>query len=232
MKKIGLASLIVVAFGFCMGMLFMYNCVNRGIIDVRTRADILALNCNVNQIFTEEDVDLFIADAEKNFAGLPDGTEIYVVQPVDSIAQYDFTLLQEAEIVRVLEGNCQEHGVIQIVSAGGFYDQKYRYHEYSNGNPLYFGMNNILLPGNQYLVFLTPLEINKYTETKRYRPVFSLFSTFNVTGDHSVPIDREVNTIGYNEFGDSEYFCDTPYTLEHLLAFKHSVLEQYLPDGR
>lgn len=223
-----MVSIIVFVVGCCMGMLFKHNCVNRGIMDIHTRADALALNCNINQMFTEEDVDFFIADAEKSFVGLPGGTEIYVVQPVDSIAQHNFTLLQEVEIVRVLEGACQENGVIQIVSMGGFYDQKYRYHEYTNENPLFFGMNNILLPENQYLVFLTPLEINKYTETKWYRPAFSLFSTFNLTSDDSIPIDRAVNTIGYNEFGDSEYFCDTPDTLEHLLTFKHSVLKQYL----
>lgn len=56
----------------------------------------------------------------------------------------------------------------------------------------------------------------------------SLFGTFNLTSDYSKPIDRPISELRYNEFGDSEYLCDTADTLAALLDFKHSVIERFL----
>ncbi len=227
MKKICFISVIAIIAGLCIAMAFKHHCKNRGIIDLRSIEDIQALNCNVNQLFTEEDVDLFIADAEYSFNNLPEDTEIYIVSPSDNIIQYDFTMIQEVEIDKVIRGSSAESDTIQIVTTGGIYDQEYRYYDYANDRPLFYGMTNILFEGNQYLVFLSPLRVNMYTEEKRYNLAMPLFSTFNLTSDFSIPIDEPVNAIAYNDFGRSEYLCDTQNTLDRLLAFKRSVLDSY-----
>ena len=81
----------------------------------------------------------------------------------------------------------------------------------------------------QYLIFIVPLALNKYTEMKQYRFENSLFGSFNITSDYSLPIDKPANQIAYNDFGDSEFLCDTQETLDQILELKHSVLERYLP---
>lgn len=228
MKKIFLTSVIAIMVALCIAIVFRCNCKNRGIIDIHTIEDIKVLNCNVNQMFSEEDVDLFIADAENYFSALPENINIYIVSPTNNITQNDFTMIQEVKIDKIIRGECAQSDNIQIVTTGGIYDQIYRYHAYTNDRPLFYGMINILLPNNQYLVFLNQMRINMYTEEKRFYLARPLFSTYNITSDYSIPIDEPVNTIAYNDFGDSEYLCDTQNTLDHLLAFKKCVLDQFI----
>lgn len=230
MKKIFLTSVITIMVGLCIAICFKYNCTNRGIIDIHTIADIQVLNCNVTQMFTEEDVDLFIADAENYFRALPENIDIYIVSPTNNITQNDFTMIQEVKIDKVIRGESAQSENIQIVTTGGIYDQVYSYQKYTNDRPLFSGMINILLPDNQYLVFLDQLGINRYTAEKRYYLARPLFSTYNITSNYSIPIDEPVNTVAYNDFGNSEYLCDTQNTLDQLLAFKKNILDQYLND--
>lgn len=228
MKKICLMSIISIVAGLCISIGFKQNIKDMGIAAIQNIEDIRALDCNANQIFTEADVKLFIADAGSKHGNLSEDVEIYVVTPTNKITQYNFTMLQEVEITETIRGGGTKNDRIQIVTAGGIYDQKYRYYDYTNDRPVYYGMTNILLPGNKYLVFLEQLKINRYTECKRYNLAMPLFSTFNITSDYSKPVNKPVSEISYNEYGDSEYLCDTSDTIECLLNFKHSILDIYL----
>lgn len=224
MKRICLATIAVLMIGLCVGSVFIRNCADNGILAIRTIEDIQRLDCNVNQIFTEKDVELFIADAENYFQNLSEDVEIYIVSPTNNIRQHNFTMTQEAEVVEVIRGDGIENNLLQIVTSGGVYDQKYSFHTYANDRPVFYGMSNLLLPGNQYLVFLKPLKTNAYTETKRYNFAFALFSSFNLTSDFSLPVDKPIDEVAYNDFGNSEYLCDSPKTLEHILHFKEYVI--------
>lgn len=67
MKKIGFISVIIMAVSLCIGMAFKYHCRDEGIMDIRTIGDIRELDCNVNQIFTKEDVTSFVNSGKKKF---------------------------------------------------------------------------------------------------------------------------------------------------------------------
>lgn len=228
MKKLCFATIIIILACIGTGIAFKQSAGDSGVSRIQNMEDIRELNCNVNQIFTEADVDLFIDDGRRLFDSLPETVEIYVVTPTDTVAQLNFTFFQEVKIIKPLRGAGMADEIVEIVTSGGFYDQKYKYHDYSNDRPLYYGMTNILLPGYEYLIFVQPLKVNEYTEKKRYNLATRIFGTYNITSDYSKPINRPAHEIAYNEYGDSEYLCDTYDTIEHLLKFKHSIVEKYL----
>ncbi len=230
MKKIGFISVIIMAVSLCIGMAFKYHCRDEGIMDIRTIGDIRELDCNVNQIFTKEDVTSFVNSGKKNFNNLSEQTEIYIVRPTNHLIQYNSTMIQELEIIDIVKGKNAKNEIIRVVEWGGIYDQKHNpVDTFENSNPLFWGMRNLLFSEYQYLIFIEPLALNKYTEMKQYRFENSLFGSFNITSDYSLPIDKPANQIAYNDFGDSEFLCDTQETLDQILELKHSVLERYLP---
>ncbi len=230
MKKIGFISVIIMVIGLCTGMVFKYHCRDEGIMDICTIEDIRELDCNVNQIFTKEEVASFVNSGKESFEQLSGEVEIYIVHPMNHFIQYSDTMLQELEIVDVIRGESKENEIIRTVQLGGIYDQKYNpVDTFENTRPLFRGMRNLMFPEYQYLIFVEPLALNKYTEMKQYRFENSLFGSFNITSDYSLPIDKPANQIAYNDFGDSEFLCDTQETLDQILELKHSVLERYLP---
>lgn len=225
MRKWALVVILIVVLVLGVGMIGKSNFKDGGIISIKNMEDIRALNCNVNQIFTKEDVDAFMADYPVEF--FEQAMQEYcvaVVKPMDNIHQYDFTMTQEVEIVNVINGEIQQGSAVEIVCDGGVYGQEYKYYVYDNDRPIFYGMINMMLPGNEYLVFVEPLETNEYTEKQRYRLAFDLFATWNLSDDYSKPIDKPINEICYNEYENSEFLCDTPETVEKLLSLKKEVL--------
>ncbi|MBO5335560.1 MAG: hypothetical protein J6A94_00310 [Lachnospiraceae bacterium] len=226
MKKFTVIAGIIVCGVLALGFVCKSSYEDRGISSLRTVEDVEALNCNVNQIFTKEDVEQFLPDVEEMLEGLSEDADIYIVKPLNHLRQYNFTLTQDVEVVEVLQGDALEKETVRIVSNGGIYDQKYGVYEYDNSAPIYFGLTNLLFPENEYLVFLEPLKTNAYYEVKHYNPADALFFAFNLTCDESTPISGGVNEIAYNDFGRSEFLCDSEETLEHLQSFKKEVIEK------
>lgn len=224
MTSLTISSLII-------GLIGKHSFVDNGIMGIRTLEDIRKLDCNVNQIFTSKDVDAFINDyPDTFFKNLPDNINVLIVKPTNNIRQYDFTMTQEVKIIEVLIGSANKGSLVELVAGGGIYDQKYKYigDNYGNSRPIYFGMMNIMFPDNLYLVFVNALNTNIYTKTMRYHMAVSLFSAFNITDDYSIPISKPVNEILYNDFGNSEFLCDSYNTLEKLLELKKQVINQFL----
>jgi len=224
MKKFTVIAGIIVCGVLALGFVCKSSYEDRGISSLRTVEDVEALNCNVNQIFTKEDVEQFLPDVEEMLEGLSEDAGIYIVKPLNHLQQYNFTLTQDVEVVEVLQGDALEKETVRIVSNGGIYDQKYGVYEYDNSAPIYFGLTNLLFPENEYLVFLEPLKTNAYYEVKHYNPADALFFAFNLTCDESTPVSGGVNEIAYNDFGRSEFLCDSEETLEHLQSFKKEVI--------
>jgi hypothetical protein len=230
MKKWYILITILTVSSFLMGLICKNSFKDNGIMAIRTIEDVRELNCNLNQLFTEEDTELFISDySDVLLKELPNDINVLIVKPTNSIRQYNFTITQEVEIVEVLIGRAEIGKAVELViSGGGVYDQIYKYHNYDNSRPLFFGMVNIMFYDNLYLTFVKEMNTSDYTDVKRYQIGFPLFGAFNLTDNYSIPIDKPVNTIPYNDFGNSEFLCDSPDTLEKLLKFKQQVIEQFL----
>lgn len=229
MKRWFILMTVLTISALLMGLIGKHSFRDNGVMGIRTLEDVRMLDCNVNQIFTRKDVDAFINDLSVTFSkNLPDNTNVLIVKPTNNIRQYDFTMTQEVKIIEVLTGSADKGSLVELVADGGVYDQKYKYHNYENSRPIYFAMMNIMFPDNLYLVFVNALNINNYTETMRYRMAFSLISAFNITDDYSITIDKPANEIRYNDFGNSEFLCDSYDTLEKLIKFKQQVIDQFL----
>lgn len=230
MKKwlVGMVMLVLLAFG--MGMVGKSTFRNSGVIDIKNMEDIRELNCNVNQIFEEETVDMFIPDnPTASFKLMAKQATVMIVKPTNVIRQYNFTMTQEVKVVEVINGEAKAGDIVEIVSSGGVFDQSILkgLRRYENGRPVQYSFINLMFEDDYYLVFVQPLEINSYTEKQRYQ-ANDIFSQFNLTSDYSKPIDAPVETIAYNDYGNSEFLCDTQGTVDKLEAFKMEVLQTIL----
>ena len=220
---------IIVALGI--GQVGKKSFQNKGIVSINSIEDIRYLDCNVNQIFTSEDVDYFIEDYSNGYLSeAANGLNVMIVKPTNVIHQYNFLMTQEVEIIEVLNGNANKGSIVEIVKSGGVYDQKYKYHTYDNDRPLYYGLTNLMFENNYYLVLTEPLQINEYLEEKKYRLAFSVFSVFNLSIDYSKAIDKPIEEIAYNDYKDSEFLCDSEETADKLILFKHEVLNEILTE--
>lgn len=229
MKKWGVLLLGLTVCTALIGLIGKSSFKDRGILSVSSIEDIKSINPNINQIFTEADVELFIADYEEGrYENLSDDTEVWIVQSNDKITQYDFSMLQEVKILQVLKGTAEENSIAEVVSSGGIYDQKYRYHSYDNEAPVFFGMMNVMLPKQEYLLFVKKMDVSKYTDKQYYRTAFPLFSYFNLTEDYAVALNASADTLRYNDVGNSEFLCDTQETVRKLMDFKQKVIGKFV----
>ena len=231
MKKwIAIQSAIVIVV-LIFGLVGKSSFQDRGIIGIRTIEDVKQLNCNVNQVFVDDEFALREeATINKLMQNLEAVENIFVVVPTNSIHQYNFSVNQEVQIEQVIKGNSAQQGdIVELVSTGGVYDQKYRYHDYQNTNPIFFGLTNFLLPNNRYLVFVNPLSTNEYTDVNMFRIETNLFHVLNLTSDYSIPIDDEITNVSYNDFLDSEFFCESQSILDKVIEIKHRIIEYYVP---
>lgn len=232
MKKwfVGMMVLVVLAFGA--GMIGKSTFRNVGVIDIENMEDIRELNCNVNQIFEEETVDMFIPDNPTvSFKLMAKQVTVMVVKPTNVIRQYNFTMTQEVEVIEVINGEVEEGDIVEIVSSGGVFDQAILkgLRHYENDRPVQYSFVNLMFEDNYYLVFAEALDTNAYSETKRYREAFT-FSQWNLSSDYSKPIDVPLETIAYNDYENSEFLCDTQETVDKLVAFKNEVLQAILTE--
>lgn len=229
MKRWYILIAVLTFSSFIIGLICKSSFKDNGIMGIRTIEDVRALNCNVNQLFTKEDTELFISEySDILLKQLPDDINVLIVKPTNSLRQYNFTMTQEVEIIEVLSGSAESGEFVELVTAGGVYDQKYNHHNYDNSRPVFYEMYNIMLSDNLYLAFVKEMNTSSYTDKPLYAMGFPIFWAFNLTDNYSLPIDKPENTIHYNDFGNSEFLCDSPDTLEKLLNFKYQVMEQFL----
>lgn len=232
MKRISLLMVIAVSIAVTVGFVSKSTFRDSGIMSISRTEDVRLLNCNVNQIFADSDeFGIFQAEyAERRLEELSNTAFILRATPTDNIRQYNFTATQEVQITAVLKGDAAAGGLVELVyTGGGVYDQKYRATDYTNDRPVYSGFCNYMLPGNEYLVFVDALEINEFTDIKRYKIESPLFCVLNLTSDYSIPVDKPVSELAYNEFGESEFFCQSEKMLNRVLEIKHYIISRYAP---
>ena len=230
MKRIAILSVIAVSIAITIGFVSKSTFQDNGIISISKIEDIRLLNCNVNQVFTDSD-EFGIYQGEYTMQTLEELGNMAVilrVRPTNNIRQYNFTTTQQVQITAVVKGNAVIGALVELVySGGGVYDQKYRSTNYTNDCPIYSGFTNYMLPNNEYLVFVDPLEINEFTDIKRYKIESPLFCVLNLTSDYSIPVDKPFNELTYNEFCESEFFCRSEKTLNRVLEIKHYIINHY-----
>lgn len=227
MRRLLITITVLSAMAMILGLICRKSYTDKGLCALRTMENVRELDCNINQIFTEDTVELFISDITESMESLETQCDIYVVEPLNCLKQNNFTMLQSVQVTQVIRGEAVVGEEINIVTSGGIYDSKYKYHEHDNDRPIFSGLINLLYPQNVYLVFLEPLGTNQYADVKSYYYAFPILSAFNVSSDESVVNGGDIADMHYNDFGSSEFLCDSQYTLECLLEFKREVLRKY-----
>lgn len=231
MKHVALVSIILVLLALSIGLIFKLGFKDNKIISIQSIDDIVGLNCNINQIFSDEDeFGVFQDDYISKIADeLDKASSILIVRPTGYIRQYNYTSLQQVEVIEVIRGSASAGDIIELTGTGVFsvYDQKYAAMDYDNDNPIYSGFVNCMMNRHEYLVFVEDLSLNKISNVKKYWVESPFFTVLDLTSDYSIPVNKPVNELKYNDFAESEFFCQSEKMLNRLLEIKYYILNRY-----
>ena len=138
-----------------------------GITDMTTTDAALVSNAHIQEayVYSKNDESYYIQmledECENNLELLNSMDTILVVEPTGDMYQYRASLEQQATVVDVVKcpDNLENGDVIRIFRLMGFV--------YENGIA-YCHFENIMYPGNRYLVFLDSSSVNEYTDSCDY----------------------------------------------------------------
>ncbi|MCR5742849.1 MAG: hypothetical protein K6F92_03850 [Lachnospiraceae bacterium] len=157
--------------------------------------------------------------------------QVFVVEKVDMTNANDETIFQlpgevaqDVKVVKVLQGDNIEGEYINLYGIGGILIQ------YDN-SIVNMGVNwkNVMLPGNQYLVFCECVENMQELENccgypLKYRLIYSLFNQLNITRDMTQLLNEDGTC---SDWSNIEFFTYNSDTLDALLEIKREILKEY-----
>ena len=174
----------------------------------------------VKAIFTDENQTLFDSvDETLNQKG--QSSYVLVVHSTGKVNQEFFTLSQRVEVEKVIKGDQSMSGTtIDIYSLG------FAYVPDMASGPTFYGECNLMKPGDEYLVFLDDMSINKYMDVPSYRFGDGNFGCLNLTRDSEEYLDA-TTPIQFGELKSMEYFADSQKVLQQINLIKHKIIEKY-----
>lgn len=144
-----------------------------------------------------------------------------VVAPLDDFHQYRGSFSQRVRVEQVVRSvdNVQPGDEITIFRSGGLVNR--------DGVVTYDGTDNVLLPGQRYLVFLEPSELNSYTDEQSYSEVGT---TLDI-----IPLNRErppaCTSTDYGTYAECPIFCADVSVVDALYDLQEMVLAHCLGNG-
>lgn len=144
-----------------------------------------------------------------------------VVAPLDDFHQYRGSFSQRVRVEQVVRssGDIKPGNEIVIFRTGGLVNR--------SGIVTYDGTVNVLLPGQTYLVFLEPSNLNPYTDVQSY-------STLGI--DLAIiPLNRErppaCTSTDYSVYAECSVFCSEMSVVNALYDLQEEILERCLGDA-
>lgn len=144
-----------------------------------------------------------------------------VVVPLDDFHQYRGSFSQRVRVEQVIHSMdvVKPGDEITIFRSGGLVNR--------DGIVTYDGTVNVLLPGQTYLVFLEPSNLNPYTDVQSY-------STLGI--DLAIiPLNRErppaCTSTDYSVYAECSVFCSEMSVVNALYDLQEEILERCLGDA-
>ncbi len=177
------------------------------------------------------DKDYFKTSVSSQGAYVHHDLQVFVVEMEDkeieeeeTAFQRGSTIAQSVRVIKVLQGDSIEGEYIELYSMFGLSISE-------DGSVINMGScwKNIMLPGNQYLVFCEAMENMEELEdycgaALKYRTVYSLFNQLNITKDMTLLLNEDGTCDNWKEI---EFFAYNQTTLDALLEIKHEILDAY-----
>ncbi len=226
MKRFVYLQVFIVLLGLLIGLVGRYTFKDEGVAGISCVEDIEKLDCNLYYLYTDAEYESYKGDY---FQGLikecDEASDVLVVEPTDKIIQNDFSILQEAKVISSIKGGAKENDIILFQSIGGVSTEFSDAGKYGNNNPVIFHFPaSFMQQGNRYLVFCETTAINNYVKEKIYHRKTTFFPYLNLTKNDSHYVK---DSISYNAFKDSEFFCDSERMLELVMKYKKEIVNKY-----
>ncbi len=238
-KLMGGICVAMVVFTLIISLICRSTYTNSGLGDINSVSEYLeyvnkipvnAIDAPVNTENVEEQIrenrNYYITAVSQQGGYVHHDLKVLIVQVNDDSFLYQKInmLVQTAKVIKVLQGEAIEGEYVDIYSMLGISFS-------NNGEVINYGVSskNIMLPGNQYLVFceevenmeeLADYEGNIY----KYRQIYALYNQLNITRDMTSLL---ADTPNQTDWHDVEFFVYNQETLNALLDIKHEILSQY-----
>ncbi|GHU43452.1 hypothetical protein FACS1894111_09070 [Clostridia bacterium] len=198
-----------------------------GISGIRTLSDVKALDCQVGFVIDDE----FVEGSLKNFSyeNFDQAPIALIVSPTNKLRQYNQMNVQEVTVIKSIKGDVPEQSTIRVIHMGGVVHYDFGENK-NNFTPIFADVMNLMQARNEYLIFLTPYDLNEYTGEADYDIVcMGAFNYFNLTTDGNGVVAKGTTGIScLADFEGAEFLTDTKEHYDTLLEMKHKVIERYL----
>jgi hypothetical protein len=230
MKLWGIIQCGVILAALTAGLIAMNTTTNSGLKDIDTVTEFQQINAEMIKYSSEKIVESDMIEYLKSTISvdslsLHSPRQVIVVAPTENIKQYYGSFMQEVIVKDVIEGDDSIiDKKIHIAAIGGL--------DIIDGTITMLSSygNNIMLPGNDYLVFCEIAETSDYMEIPLYRAMPSMLSWLNLNSDYSKSIESDSDAL-YSEYNDSEFLGCTQVALDATLKAKSEVINEYLGDA-
>ncbi len=210
-------------------LIAMSTTTNSGLKDISTVSEFQQINAEMikyssGEIIESDMIKYLKSTISADCLSLHSPRQVIVVTPNERIKQYYGSFMQEVIVKDVIEGDYSIiDKKINIAAIGGF--------DITDGTITMLSSygNNIMLPGNDYLVFCEITEISDYMEIPLYRAMPSMLSWLNLNSDYSKSIESDSDAL-YSEYINSEFLGCTQDALNAALKAKLEVIKEYLGD--
>lgn len=226
MRRWIISQIMFVVIVVVIGQIGKSSFVDSGAMGLKTAEEAFSLESGVDYVFLDEDYDGFVKYEKSYIESVDTATLIVLGSPTGNIIQKHFSLAQEVKIEKVIKGDTS------IVDTSAYIYGQYGFaiNEDLHKELTYYSVNDLMQPGHQYLMFLTPLELNDYLPRVGYRFIDSFFSHLDLSDDSTTITTIPLNELKYTDVKGKEIFASSERMLDQLKHIKKEIIGKYIPD--
>lgn len=210
------------------GFFWRYTLKDIGLSKAKTVSDFYSLEPTLRYVWGEN-----AEDTKTMLDALHDSPEIYteplsdssiiaVVTAGQQALQTNGSLGQEVSVERVIKGE------EQIASGDVCFVFQYFGFSLSENKLYYSNTANILQPGQSYLIFMEPSELNRYNTSKTFYIEQKIFSHINIRKVVTPTLRADYETVRFSDVCDYEFFCISEPLTAAFNQVRSEILKKYL----
>lgn len=226
MKRWIISQVMFVVIVVIIGQIGKSSFVDSGAMGLKTTEEALSLDSGIDYVFSDEDYDGFVKYEKVYIESVDIATLVVIGSPTGNIVQKHFSLGQEVKIEKVIKGDTS------IVDTSSYIYGQYGFaiNEDLHKGLTYYSINDLMQPDHQYLMFLTPLELNEYLPNAGYRFVESFFKYLDLSDDSTTITTIPLDELTYTDVKGKEIFASSERMLNQLKHIKREIISNYIPD--
>lgn len=218
-KKIFLFLILVSVLG---GLVFKMGSVNCGISRLSHIEDLQDYDIILNYAWGESDVASLTENAFDSHYGVDLAQVVAVVTPTGNFNQTEGSIGQEFTVDKVLKGDDR------IAVEKRYYVYKYYGFYPIDGKIEFCSDINLMIPGNQYLIFMEASPLNKYQKEDTFLLASENFGYVKIDAEPTKTIDMDYREYQFADIKEYEFFSTSDTVTDWLNKGRKELLESYL----